>query len=358
MATDNQIDQARSEAFAGKVIGNLNAAAVTLMTSLGHRTGLFDTMASLSSSTSAEIAATASLDERYVREWLAAMVTGGIVEYDSTAETYTLPAEHAVHLTRAAGPGNLAVFADVIPMLAPVQDKLEVVFREGGGLPYSEFAAFHTWMAQVSGQIFDATLIASTLELVPGLKDQLTAGIDVADVGCGSGHAINVMAKAFPASRFTGIDFSEEGIANGKAEAASEGNENVTFLLQDAVDLTGPPQYDFITTFDSIHDQARPDRVLEGIAQSLRPGGTYLCVDIQASSDLANNLEHPLGPFWYTISTMHCMTVSLALDGMGLGTMWGNEKAIEMMRDAGFTDIDVTNVEGDMLNAYYIATKG
>lgn len=357
MVTDVQLDQEKSEAFAGQVVGNLNAAAVTLMTSLGHRTGLFDTMASLPASTSEQIAHAAALNERYVREWLGAMVTGRIIEHDAGSATYTLPAEHAAHLTRAAGPGNLAAFSDVIPMLAPVQDKLEVVFREGGGLPYSEYASFHSFMAGFSSQIYDGTLIEGTLELVPGLKDRLAAGIDVADIGCGSGHAINVMAQAFPASRFTGIDFSEEGIANGRAEAVALGNTNASFVLQDAAALSGPPRYDFITTFDSIHDQARPDLVLKGIADSLRPGGTYLCVDIQASSDVAQNLDHPLAPMIYTVSTMHCMTVSLALDGMGLGAAWGNEKATEMIRDAGFTDIEVKNVEGDIMNAYYVATK-
>jgi ubiquinone/menaquinone biosynthesis C-methylase UbiE len=357
MVTDVQIDQARSEAFAGKVIGNLNAASVTLMTSLGHRTGLFDVMDGLPASTSEQIAGAASLNERYVREWLGAMVTGGIVEYDPNDATYTLPAEHAAHLTRAAGPGNLAAFSEVIPMLAPVQDKLEVVFRAGGGLPYSEYARFHDFMAEISGQRDDGILIDGTLNLVPGLKDRLASGIDVADVGCGSGHAINLMAQAFPTSRFTGIDFSEEGIANGKAEAASLGLENASFVLEDAATLAGPPSYDLITTFDSVHDQARPDLVLKGIADSLRPGGTYLCVDIQASSDVAKNLDHPLAPMIYTVSTMHCMTVSLALDGMGLGAAWGNEKATEMIAAAGFTDIDVKNVEGDIMNAYYIATK-
>jgi len=106
-----------------------------------------------------------------------------------------------------------------------------------------------------------------------------------------------------------------------------------------------------------VHDQARPDLVLAGIAQALRPGGSYLCVDIAASSKLSDNLDHPLGPFLYTVSCMHCMTVSLAEDGMGLGTMWGEQKAREMLRDAGFSSIEVVHVDGDLLSTYFIATK-
>jgi 2-polyprenyl-3-methyl-5-hydroxy-6-metoxy-1,4-benzoquinol methylase len=125
----------------------------------------------------------------------------------------------------------------------------------------------------------------------------------------------------------------------------------------DAAKLTGPARFDFITTFDAIHDQAHPDRVLEGIASMLRPGGTYLCVDIAASSRLEENMAHPLGPLLYTVSCMHCMTVSLAYGGAGLGTVWGEQKALEMMRAAGFTDTKVKRVEGDILNNYYVATK-
>jgi ubiquinone/menaquinone biosynthesis C-methylase UbiE len=112
-----------------------------------------------------------------------------------------------------------------------------------------------------------------------------------------------------------------------------------------------------VTVFDAIHDQAQPARVLRGIYEMTKPGGVFLCVDVAASSNLEDNIEHPLGPFLYTVSTMHCMTVSLALDGEGLGTAWGEQKARQMLADAGFGDVDVKNVEGDIINNYYIARK-
>ena len=127
------------------------------------------------------------------------------------------------------------------------------------------------------------------------------------------------------------------------------------FEAKDVATLDAVARYDFITTFDAIHDQARPDLVLSAIRKALRPGGVYLCVDVDASSDLAKNGEHPLGPMLYTISTMHCMTVSLALNGAGLGTVWGRELALKMLAAAGFSHVDIRSVEGDILNAYYIA---
>ena len=122
-------------------------------------------------------------------------------------------------LTRAAGPDNLARVAQFIPLLGEVEQKIIGCFHNGGGLPYSDYPRFHTLMAEESGEVFDAALVDVILPLVDGLPERLLAGVDVADIGCGSGHAVNVMAKAFPASRFTGIDFSDEGLAVGAAEA-------------------------------------------------------------------------------------------------------------------------------------------
>jgi len=346
-----------SEEFAERMIGVLNAGMLALMTSVGHRTGLFDTMASLPPATSAGIAEAAGLDERYVREWLSAMTTGGIVEHDPETMTFVLPAERAAWLTRAAGPENLAVQAQYVGLLAGVEDQIVSCFHHGGGVPYAEFPKFQALMAEDSGAVHDVTLIDVTLPLVPGLVERLRAGIDVADVGCGSGHAVNLMAEAFPASRFVGFDLSEAGVAAATAEAERKGLSNARFAERDAATLDGPEQFDFITTFDAVHDQARPDLVLGGIASSLRPGGVYLCVDIAASSTLADNLTHPLGPFLYAVSCMHCMTVSLAAGGMGLGTMWGEQRARQMLADAGFTSVGLRQVEGDILNSYYIATK-
>src|SRR5215471_17440787 len=204
-----ETEAASSADFANRMMRMLNEAALALMVSVGHRTGLFDVMATMPAATSADIAAGAALDERYVREWLAAMTTGRIVDHDAAAGTFWLPAGHAAWLVRAAGPDNLAVQAQYIGLLAQVEDHIVDCFRRGGGVPYSAFPRFHAVMAEDSGVVLDATLIDVTLPLVPGLIDRLGHGIDVADVGCGSGHAINLIAEAYPRSRFVGFDFSE-----------------------------------------------------------------------------------------------------------------------------------------------------
>jgi 2-polyprenyl-3-methyl-5-hydroxy-6-metoxy-1,4-benzoquinol methylase len=318
------MSEARTEGsteFAERMLRTTNEAALALMVSVGHRTGLFDVMAAMPAATSAEVASRASLDERYVREWLAVMATGRIVEHDGAAGSYWLPADHAAWLTRAAGMNNLAIGMQYIGLMALVEDQIVDCFRHGGGVPYSAFPRFQAVMAEDSGSVQDATLIDVTLPLVPGLIDRLRQGIDVADVGCGSGHAANLMAEAFPRSRFTGFDFSDTGIAAARLEADRKSLANARFEKRDAAHLGETGRFDLITTFDAVHDQARPDLMLAGIAQALRHGGVYLCVETAASSKLAENLDHPLGPFLYTMSCMHCMTVSLADGGIGLGTM-------------------------------------
>jgi SAM-dependent methyltransferase len=358
VATVSENEVAGSEAFAERMMQILNDAALALMVSIGHQTGIFDVMASLPPESSREIAAAAKLNERYVREWLSAMTMGRIVDHDPEADTFALPQDRAAWLTRAAGPDNLAIQTQYVALMALVEDQIISCFRNGGGVPYSEFPEFQRLMAEDSGAVHDATLINVTLPLVPGLIDRLDEGIDVADVGCGSGHAINLMAEAFPRSRFLGFDMSENGTATARAESDAKGLSNTSFVLRDAADLGETRRFDLITSFDAVHDQARPDRMLAGIAQALRDDGVYLCVDIAASSTLAGNADHPLAPFLYTISCMHCMTVSLAYDGMGLGTMWGEQKAHQMLRDAGFRKITTAHVDGDIINNYYIATKG
>jgi 2-polyprenyl-3-methyl-5-hydroxy-6-metoxy-1,4-benzoquinol methylase len=352
------LDTERAEAFLGRMVGILNDAGLALMCSIGHQTGLFDTMANLSPSTSEQIATAAGLNERYVREWLGAMVTGRIVEYDPAHRTYALLPEHAAALTRAAGPNNLAFQMQNVPMLGNVEPSVIESFRHGGGVSYAEYPRFQELMAQDSGSVLDISLLSTTLPLVPGLPERLRAGIDVLDVGCGRGHAINLMAREFPASRFTGMDFSEEGIAAARAEAAGWGLAHAQFQMGDVAQWDAVRQYDFVTAFDAIHDQARPRQVLAAIARALRPGGVFLMVDIQASSHVEENIEHPLGPFLYTVSCMHCMTVSLAQGGEGLGTVWGEQLATELLHEAGFTQVEIRHQPADVFNSYYVCTTG
>jgi SAM-dependent methyltransferase len=163
-----------------------------------------------------------------------------------------------------------------------------------------------------------------------------------------------MMAERFPNSRFVGLDIAGDAIATARSEAARAGLSNVRFLAQDAAAFSAPAAFDFITAFDAVHDQAAPRRVLRMVREALRPGGVFLMVDIGASSRLEQNRDNPMAPFLFTVSTMHCMTVSLAQGGEGLGACWGEEKARELLAEAGFASVEVSRIEGDPLNAYFV----
>ena len=350
-------DEAKAEAFAERFLTGLSEASLMMMYSIGHRTRLFDAMDGRDWSTSPEIAEVAALDERYVREWLGAMVTGRVVDYRSEDATYQLPAEHARWLTRRASPENLAVTSQWISVLGCVESPIVETFKTGGGLGYECFHRFHETMAEESSQTVVAALQAHILPLAGGLADNLAAGIAVLDVGCGSGRAACRMAEAFPDSQFTGYDLSEGAVNAANELAAEQKLSNARFAVQDITHLDEPEAYDLVTAFDIVHDQKDPATVLANIHSVLKTNGTFLMQDIAGSSYLEKNMDHPIGPFGYTVSTMHCMTVSLAQDGAGLGTMWGEELAEQMLTAAGFTDITKHKLDHDFINVYFVMGK-
>jgi 2-polyprenyl-3-methyl-5-hydroxy-6-metoxy-1,4-benzoquinol methylase len=345
------------EAFGQRLLGILNHGSLGLMISIGHRTGLFDCMADTEPATASEIAERAALNERYVREWLGAMTVGRIVSYDSGMKQFSLPPEHAACLTRASAPNNIAAFCQYIGLLGSVEDQVVKCFHHGGGVPYCAFCRFQEVMAEDSGQSVLPAILDHILPLAPGMKERLAAGIDVLDVGCGRGLALNLLAAEFPKSRFVGYDISEEGIATANSKALEAGLKNLRFEVRDAAKIDETATFDLIFTFDAVHDQAEPAAVLKNIARALKADGVYLMQDIAGSSHVEKNMAHPMGSFLYTVSTMHCMTVSLAGGGAGLGAMWGEELALLMLEDAGFTSSRVERLSHDVQNAYFINRK-
>jgi len=348
-------DRKRVQEFARKLFGHYTSGMLTMMVDIGHKTGLFEALAT-APDTSQRIADRAGLDERYVREWLGAMVTGGIVQYDPGSETFALPPEHAVCLTGTSS-RNLGANSQVLSMLARRLPRVVECFRNGGGVPYSEFRPDFTEYQDASWRLlYDGLLIKGFLPLAKGLPERLAAGIRVADLGCGTGHAINLMAREYPASTFIGYDLASDAIEHGRAEARSMGLSNARFEKVDVARLPAQPNFDLITSFDAIHDQRDPASMLRAAAVALAPGGVYFAVEPRASSRLEENVANPFAPYLYGMSVLHCMTVSLAEGGAGLGTAWGEATARKFLTDAGFTSIDVVDAPGPQ-NSIYICRR-
>jgi len=211
-----------------------------------------------------------------------------------------------------------------------------------------------------SGQSILSSLETHILPLVPDLTRRLEKGIRMLDVGCGRGRILNKLAGLYPSSRFIGMDLSEEAIAFARGEATKAGYGNIEFVTSDLSEFASTAEaddFDLITTFDAVHDQAQPLNVLRGIHRALKADGVYLMQEISGTSHVHKDIEHPNGPFLYTISCMHCMTVSLAQDGAGLGAMWGEEKTREYLQTAGFQSITTHRIDHDMQNNWYVAMK-
>ena len=356
------------QSFQDKMVDILNHGALNLAMGLGYRTGLFDVMdAEKQPRTVDELSTTANLDRRYVKEWLGIMVCGGIVELvdgDDGVSRFFLPTSHGDVLARRAGSSNLGVYAQEIPLLtACAMEHVYQGFLTGNGVTYEQYPDFHDFMSQLGDAKHRQVLVDVFLPSVDEgrMVQALYRGIDVCDLGCAQGVAIILMARAFPASRFTGIDISGKALETARVDARNEGLTNIRFEQRDAAELRHPShlsgRFDYITAFDAIHDQTRPLEALEGIYELLKTGGAFSMIDIAAETNIGGNRNHPMGPFLYTVSLMHCMPVGLVDGGAGLGMMWGRQQAQRMLTQAGFGRVTVAEIPNDPFNRHFFCRK-
>jgi ubiquinone/menaquinone biosynthesis C-methylase UbiE len=356
-AEELAMDAARAQGFASRVHGILDGGALALLLSIGHRTGLFDVMAAMPPADSRAIARESGLDERYVREWLGAMVTGGIVRFDGARCLYHLPAEHAAALTRAAGPENLAIPSQWISLLGGVEDELVDAFANGGGVPSTHYRRFNKVMSEDSSQRVASLLVSDVLPLVPGLRERLERGIEVLDVGCGMGRTLCELAQHFPRSRFLGIDLSVDAIAAARREAAARRLKNLRFEERDAAALTPELRFDAATAFGVIHRQPEPERVLASIAAALRPNGLLLMQEEASTGSASRDASRPLAAFSYALSCLQSLAMARAAGGAGLGSMWGASAASRALQAAGFHRIEEKRIVRDPRSLYLVARE-
>ena len=368
------MSEKKKEAFAAKMVEILNYGALNLGIGTGYKAGLFEVMADIAHpATVDQIAEKAGLHPRYVAEWLGIMATGGIVtitsddsgksgESDKSGEaSYLLPPEHAACLTLHSGDANLGVYAQELPLLIRCAlGAVEADFSKGEGVPFSAYPEFQAFMGELSDAKHEKLLVE---KFVPSVDDgnvmeSLQRGIQVCDLGCGEGVALTLMARHFPASTFTGIDNHAEALEAATARARRLGLENIVFINQDAARIEGVEEFkarfDYITAFDAIHDQSHPLEALKGVRYMLKDSGRFSMVDIDADSEVSRNMDHPMAPFLYAVSLMHCMPVGLGDNGMGLGMMWGRQKAAALLREAGFQNVELCRMDYDPFNLHYL----
>lgn len=343
---------ASTEDFVGKVVADTVGLTNTVLSWIGDELGLWKDLANAGPATSAQLAARTGLAERPVREWLNAMTAAGYIVHASDTGTFQLPVEHAPVLAQESGPMFFGgAHEELMGLLRPI-DRIVESFRTGRGVPQSAYPEMaYDGMDRFTAGWFENLLLPVWIPAV-GLSERLAAGIDVADVGCGRGRAVVKMAKAFPRSRFVGYDVYSPNVAKAKKLAQDAGVEDrVRFVELDATEGLAST-FDLVTTFDVIHDAVDPRGVLRSIRKALKENGTYLCLDINCSSRLDQNVG-PLGSLFYGFSVLYCMTTSLAHGGAGLGTCGLHEpKLQELGTEAGFKHIRKVPLENPFNNLY------
>ncbi|MBL4849001.1 MAG: methyltransferase domain-containing protein [Planctomycetes bacterium] len=349
--------------FATRVGQILEAGALNVALGLGYQLGLFEALDGAGALSSDELAAKADLNPRYVHEWLGAVLAGGVVELAPDDPTrFVLPDAHALVLCRRGGAQNLGVYTQELGLL--VEGALSGVragFRTGQGLGYESYPAFHAFMGELADRKHEQALVGEFLPSVAegAIEARLRAGGAACDLGCGSGRALLLLAAAFPASEFVGVDLDEGALEAGRDAARAAGLTNVEFLTRDAARLAEAPgelaaRFDWVSAFDAIHDQLDPAAALRGARALLKDGGVFSLVDIAAESELAENAERPLGAFLYTVSLLHCLPIGLGPEGKGagLGMLWGRQRALDLLAEAGF-EVEVAEIPNDPFNVHY-----
>ncbi|XGW05818.1 hypothetical protein V3C99_016294 [Haemonchus contortus] len=340
---------------------------ISAIIALGYELHLFVALAKVGSeekpATPKQVADESECKERYVKEWLSVMATGEIIEVNEE-EKFWIPKERVADLTSGV---NLQMNL-FLPLHLKSFDSLCAVFKKDGplGLKYSDFTGFYKVMSEFSESLHKKHLVS---DFIPALGSDLPArlkegGLTCLDVGCGNGFHAAFLAQNFPNSKFTGIDVISEAVdqANQRRKDDGQAFDNLTFIQMDAgkMDLNWSNKFDMVTIFDACHDQMRPDLCLKEIHRVLKPGGVFGMLEIKGSSNVYTDRKE-IGLFsaqLYGASVFHCLPVgSNSPDALGLGTMWGKERAVKLLKEAGFNNISVVPTPQFAINVLYVCKK-
>ncbi len=359
MSTDGEapkaVDTEKIGNFALRVWGYKQGEIVSLMVHLGDQLGLYKAMAGTGPVSANELARRTGLEERWLLEWLRCQGAAGLVEtkdgtlFELSAEGAEVLANESESIWFAGGAFNGAAMPpEAIP-------RLMNAFRTGRGLSYEELGpdAAHN-IERLTAPWTKLVLVPQILPSLSGVVERLEAGAQVVDVGCGAGVALVALADAFPASQFEGFDPSSHALRRAREKVTQEGLSNVSFHLAPASGLPPEPTYDFVLTFDCLHDMPHPAESVAAIRRAITPEGTWLIKDIRSASSWEGNLHNPMLAMMYGMSVATCMSSALSEPGgAGLGTLGFHPRLAEQMcRDAGFTRFSVHDFD-DPANLYY-----
>jgi SAM-dependent methyltransferase len=349
------MDKGRVQQFMTKVIADVGATVAAGLVFIGDRVGLFRAMAGAGPLRLDEVVAKTGLQTRYVEEWLGGMVAAGYLTYDPQTWTYTLPDEHAHFLASEGSDHFLGGLFRGMPRLLGTAPRVARAFEQGGGVPFQDYGdELPEIIDHMNRGQYEHRLVQSWLPTMPEVVERLRQGGSALDIGCGTGTVPLLLAQAFPQARVAGIDIDQRSIDIARERARDAGlSDRVTFILSSAKWLPEALHYDFISSFDCVHDLVDPLGTLKRIRSILAPGGTYLMVEPQVADRLEDNVNS-IAAMMYGFSVLHCLTQSLAHDGAGLGACWGETRARELAREAGFAHFERLDIRNPMQSFYAI----
>lgn len=339
--------QDKTMMFAFRVIGDLAAAMSGPLLYIGDRLGIFKALAGAGALTPQQLAERTGLNERYLREWLSAMTAAEYLEYDAAEGSFTLPAEHAAVLSEEDSPLFAGGLAQMIPDHYRILPETMRAFREGGGVPYSSFGEdtfIGTERLFRTGYI--NFLASAWIPAMPDVLAKLNAGALVADVGCGRGQALLHLAKEFAQSKFVGFDNYQPAVDYANANAAKMGQvgERLHFEVCSSNTLPQTHSYDLVMTCDALHDMVSPEACARSIRGMLQPEGVWFCIEPNMNDRLEENIG-AVGKLFYSVSTVQCMSCSLAHGGAGYGAGMGEANIRRVAQLAGFSSFRKLAIE-------------
>jgi 2-polyprenyl-3-methyl-5-hydroxy-6-metoxy-1,4-benzoquinol methylase len=346
------LDLEKAKEVAQIVVGDVGTVVHGALCYIGDRVGLFKAMAGAGPLTIDQVAGKTGLSARYVREWLGAMATARYVEYDLATETYLLTPEYAAALADEDSPFFVGSYFQMAQAAVTVAPKVAEAFKTGKGVTQAEYpVSFFEAAERNSRTRYLHKLLRKWIPAMPQVVERLNAGGTAADVGCGGGLAAIMIARAFPKARLFGFDIHAESIERARRNAQAAGvADRVSFDTLDGGQMPAA-KFDFVSTFDVVHDAVDPLGLMTAIRHSLKDDGTYLVQEVNVSDKVEENMK-PLGKMIYSVSTLYCMTTSLAHGGAGIGVAMGENKARELASAAGFRNFTRLPIKDDFAVLY------
>ena len=349
------MDREKVWQFIERVTGFAGGFTTIGLLALGDRSGILAVLAAEGPLTITDLARRAEVDERYSREILSGLAVAGVLDYDPIDETFTLPDEHAAVVADDASPYSFSGYLDLLPAMASQIPALAEAVRHGGGVPFEGFGeGAVSGIDRANSPGVRILLTKRWLVAMPDVVEVLEAGGRVADIGCGSGTAAVAMATAYPDSTIVGLDVDRRSIDRAEARKAEAGLVNLTFQVGDAASLEPETGFDLVTAFDVVHDLADPLGTLGGVRRALRPGGVFLMMEPKVAADLQDDIGNERAALVYGMSTMFCLTQSLAVGGAGLGAAWGPKRAEALCRQAGFSGFETLPIDNPFSSFYRV----